>query len=255
MHQQPAVRINDRVIEAPGAGLIQHVQVARFIDLALGFAERNHRADRKSAEHARFRRVGDPRVKFHLLQVNRLLQCVLAHLRRLAGRVRHAEILFPQLRAGDDVERPGLADQLLVPLFQLHRGRHQIPARRGQRKVRRHIHAAGGHRGGFDLKLSPHRRVAGRRHNVIVPPFNRKMQPVGVLAHVERLAGKIGDAHAHLQRFAREKLILVERHLGAHLRRHQRRQGKTAPDYARPKFHLGNVGENHSLASRKSIPA
>ena len=130
----------------------------------------------------------------------------------------HTNVLLPECRAGDNVERLLFADQFFVPILEYHRGADHIPARPDQRERGRHVHASRHDFGGLHVKLALHGQIGSGWNDVIVPPFDRDMQPIAVFAQMKGLSGKIRDADADHQRFTGQKLVLLERQIDTHLR-------------------------------------
>ena len=215
--------------------LIEHVQIAELVHLRLGPAERDDWPDGKDMEHFRAGGIGQTQVKAKLaLEVIGLLQNVLANFRSGIGRaggLGHSEFLLPQLGAFDDIELPGLAHNFPVPILDSDGRGNRVAPWQGCGKVRRQVHALGGHLGGGQQELARNRGLAGLGDDFPVVRFHRKGEPILLGAQPQGLPGAIRDADRRDERLARQELILVlsdfNRHLGG--RRGQRREEETEP--------------------------
>ena len=155
-------------------------------------------------------------------EIIRLLQGVFADFRRA---VRHpgghgkAKRLRPQFRAVNHIEGPGRTGNCRVPILDTYGGGDAITALPRQLKIRRQIHALGGHLRRTQIKFTLHRHVGFFDDHRTARRFHTKRQPARVRAQMQRLAGTIRDAHRRRQGFAGQELFLIQHHVHGHLRR------------------------------------
>ena len=210
------------------------MQPAQAIHLRLRMAEGHQRAERRDLEDLRIRRGGHAHIQPQLrAQIIRLHQSIFAHFRRTVSNARcrrQAEILRPQIRAVDHVKKFRRARDGHRPVLDAQRGGDFVTARFVDDEIRLQVRALDAELRGFQIEFAEHRHLRQFRDHKTVRRFHVERQPVRRRAEVDGLAGTIDDFYRHRQRLARQELILIHRHLHAHLRRragkNQRRQNE-----------------------------